>query len=401
MEEFVPLSNGQDSLEAYDKEVVINNPDHHNNSFIFGIPKTPSITADSESNDFLQSIMSDEKAVLPDTTTTDNGKMNNRAVTFGQTRLFPKVQSEDSETVTRSEQEDNKKYSCEDTPMNCEDAPDTPDIRLKDSNEHSDDSQALLEHQNALDSKSEPIACDTTTCTDNPESLIPNTNNNTIKIQSEIKAETDVEVKQIYSIAKQEVKEEPTSQSDGILAPPSKKRRRCSMFVDNLDQNLLDGKKGVDLLRAIEDQSNKHIETHKSSSAESGSSVVSEVVGSPRKGRTRSVDIISNSNQGIKRSHSADADEADIKIRKIDFLEYKDKVKCEYKSSKSKDIHDRRHSSSSSGKKYDSKNSKSSSSRKHSSSSSSRHREIKPRLLTNGNYSYPHEDVSIINNQIQ
>lgn len=369
VEEFVPLSNGQDSLEGYDKEIIINNPDHHNNSFIFGIPKTPSITADSESNDFLQSIIADEKAILPDNS--DSGKFNHRAVSFGQSKLFPDTNCKDSNPVVKSE---DIKQEQEDDSAECnnEETPSTPDIKLKDSNDLSLDFQPSLE-DTFVGPKEEPITGCDTICTDKPE-LLPPTNNNTIKFKAEMK------VKPV----------------DDNHVPPSKKRKRCSMFVENLDQTLLDGKKGVELLHAIEHQSNKHLETHKSSSAESSSSVVSEVVCSPRKGRTRSVDVVSHSNQGVKRSHSADADHAGIKIRKIDFSAYKSKVKSESKPSTSKDIYGRRHSSSSSGKKHESKNSKSSSSsgRKHYSSSSSKHREIKPRLLTNGNYSHPPEDTS-------
>lgn len=167
---------------------------------------------------------------------------------------------------------------------------------------------------------------------------------------------------------------------DDLLAPPAKKRKTCSMFVDNLDQELLDGKKGIDLLQAIEDQSNKHISTHKSSSAESASSVA----GSPRKG---SSDTIVSSNLV-----GADNNNSDIKHEKNNFSESKEGVKSDVKSQKSKDVSHRRHSSSSSGRKHDSKSS-SSSGRKHS-SSSSRRRDSRARLLTNGNYSYAPEDVS-------
>lgn len=171
---------------------------------------------------------------------------------------------------------------------------------------------------------------------------------------------------------------------DDLLAPPAKKRKTCSMFVDNLDQHLLDGKKGIDLLQAIEDQSNKHISTHKSSSAESASSVA-ESTGSPRKGSSYTID--SSNLVGADNNHS------DIKHEKNNFSDSKEGLKSDVKSQKSKDVSHRRHSSSSSGRKHDSKSSRSSSGRKHS-SSSSRRRDSRARLMTNGNYSYAPEDVS-------
>ncbi|XP_060515958.1 lysine-specific demethylase 9 [Cylas formicarius] len=388
VEDFVPLSNGQDDLEEYDKEIVINNPDNqHSNSFLFGIPKTPSITADSNSNDFILGSGMEASDNVQDTG--ESGQFA-KAVNFEKDKLcLDSNLGEETEAVkkcsaVKSEIDENSQENNED--FISEEAPPTPDIRpVKEQSDHSNGSAKAgvsLEMTNECavqelnNSKQESkVACDKkcTSDSDNQESVadsgLQSTNNNNIKIEPE-RAETE---------------DEP---------PPRKKPKHCSHFVYHIDKSLLKDKKGVELLNAIEDQSNKHLETHKSSS---GSSAVSEVTLSPRKGRTRSVDVASACSKGTKRSHSADVKHSDIKLRKIDFSEYKLRLKKE-KSSKSKDDHHKRRSSGS-YKKHDSKSSKSSGSsgsrKPHTNSSSSRYREVKPRLLTNGNYSYPPEDVSL------
>ncbi|KAJ8986278.1 hypothetical protein NQ317_009988 [Molorchus minor] len=183
------------------------------------------------------------------------------------------------------------------------------------------------------------------------------------------------------------------------------KTKLCSQLVDQLDYDLLKGKKGIDLLTAIEEQSNiklKNLERHTSSSAESGNISSKDVPCSPRKIRTRSVDIATKRTQGIKRAHSADTNHADVKIRRIDFKQYnkdkkissssKPKHRDDRKHSLNKTKHDRK-SKDRSLKKIESHSSSSKESSKHSSSRS--RSDCKPRLLTNGNYSYPPEDKSL------
>ncbi|CAH1153537.1 unnamed protein product [Phaedon cochleariae] len=183
----------------------------------------------------------------------------------------------------------------------------------------------------------------------------------------------------------------------------TKKQKICSHLVEQLDYNLLKGKKGIELLTAIEEQSNvklRYLEQHTSSSTESGTASSKEKVCSPRKGRTRSVDVVANTSKGVKRAHSADTSDAEAKIPKIDFKLYKkDKKPILTSSSSSNKSHkhkdDRRHRHDSKSKNDSKSNSKKSS---HSSSSSKdRHSyrsDAKPRLLTNGNYSYPPENKS-------
>ncbi|KAF7273751.1 hypothetical protein GWI33_013569 [Rhynchophorus ferrugineus] len=337
---FVSLSNGQNLLKCYNKDIIANNPYNHN-PIIFETPKTPSITADSESNHFLQGIVVEGKTKLPDCSEETNSD------------VIVKCSDIKSEC-----EEISKEYNGGEALL-------TPDQRMKELNDQLNDSQVILE-SHALSKPDLNIGCDKN-CTDNPEqSPLFSTNNNTIKVKSELINFEDPSIKL--------------------------KHKHCSMFVEQLDKTLLEGKKGVELLYAIEEQSNKHWSTHKSSSIESGS--FSELSCSPRKFRTRSVDVVSSPLKRTKRSHSADINSLHIKLRKIDFSEFKIKTSIEQKHSKT-DIQHRRHSSSSSSKKHDSKSSKYSKSRKHSSSSSSKHRDVKPRLLTNGNYSYPPEDTSL------
>lgn len=180
------------------------------------------------------------------------------------------------------------------------------------------------------------------------------------------------------------------------------KKKTCSHLVEQLDYNLLKGKKGIDLLTAIEEQSNVNLinlERHTSTSGESAY-LSSKEMCSPRKGRTRSVDIAAKPIRGVKRAHSADGNHTDVKLRKIDFKQYKKEKRTSTSSSKmSKHKEERKHSLSKSNK-HDSKSRSSWKKDGHSSSSKDRHSsyrgDCKPRLLTNGNYSYPPEDVSNI-----
>ncbi|CAG9855313.1 unnamed protein product [Phyllotreta striolata] len=118
-----------------------------------------------------------------------------------------------------------------------------------------------------------------------------------------------------------------------------------------------------------------------------------------RKSRTRSVEDVCKPTKGVKRAHSADTNDSDAKIVKIDFKLYKSEKAISSTTSGSG-------STSSKGgkhrddKKSSSRHDKSKSSSKKSTHSSrdrrSYHRsEIRPRLLTNGNYSYPPEDKSL------
>ncbi|KAG5896681.1 hypothetical protein JTB14_002528 [Gonioctena quinquepunctata] len=171
------------------------------------------------------------------------------------------------------------------------------------------------------------------------------------------------------------------------------RKKTCSQLIDQLDYDLLKGKKGIDLLTAIEEQSNvklKNLERCTSSSADSGTASSKGDTCSPRKARTRSVDVAVKTSKGIKRAHSADTDMVDTKVTKIDFKLYKvDKKNLSSslvsgRSVKPKD--DKRVSKS---------DLRSKSSKKSSYSSSSHRSECRPRLLTNGNYSYPPEDKSL------
>nr|CAI5844346.1 unnamed protein product [Callosobruchus analis] len=150
------------------------------------------------------------------------------------------------------------------------------------------------------------------------------------------------------------------------------KKKMCSGFVEKvekLDYDSLKGKKGIDLLTAIEDQSNakmKAMVRHTSSSTESSGS---KGLGSIR-GRTRSVDITIKPIRGIKRSHSADTSDTDVKLPRLDFKAYKARKAAMSKTSKHRD--DKKLSRS----KYDEKSksySKSKSSHSSSSSSKDRH----------------------------
>ncbi|KAJ8971193.1 hypothetical protein NQ314_000829 [Rhamnusium bicolor] len=167
----------------------------------------------------------------------------------------------------------------------------------------------------------------------------------------------------------------------------------------------LQNSNGIDLLTAIEEQSNanlKNLERHTSSSAESGNLSSKEVSCSPRKGRTRSVDVVTRITRRAKRAHSADPHHSDVKVRKIDFKQYKKEKKTSSSSSKPhKHREERKHSFSKS--KHESKSKsytkKSEGSHSNTSKEASRHSsyrgDCKPRLLTNGNYSYPPEDKSL------
>ncbi|KAH1029653.1 lysine-specific demethylase RSBN1L [Dendroctonus ponderosae] len=377
VEDFVPRTNGEGSMEHSEKETMLNNRDHQN-IFLSELPKTPSIHADSESNDFLQSIISDEKGIFQNismNSTTDEKKCNG-TVSYEETPI--------KNNCSGSEQADNKKLNGQSAPMICEDAPATPDIKLKYSSEHTNDSQeVLVENPSVIDSKEKLNVESQISYTENP--VIPNptaTNNNTINIHIKVDDKVDLPHSEVKLEAESEEKVE-----DELIAPPSKKRR-CSMILNKLNEGLVDFKNGIEVLQAIENDPNRHKSIK---SIKSEYCAVSGVV-APRKSRTRSVDLVSTSMRDVKRSHSADNNNGDIKIRKIDFSQYKVTVKCE--PSKPKDNHSRRHSRSSS-RKYDSKNSKTSSSRKHSSSSSSKYRDVKPRLLTDGNYSFPPDDLSL------
>lgn len=181
------------------------------------------------------------------------------------------------------------------------------------------------------------------------------------------------------------------------------KKKTCSHLVEQLDYDLLKGKKGIDLLTAIEEQSNVNLinlERHTSTSGESGQLSSRETPCSPRKGRTRSVDVATKPYRGIKRAHSTDGNYSDVKLRKIDFKHFKKEKRTSTSSSKMhKQKEERKHSFSKSNK-HDSKSRSSWKKDGHSALSKDRHSsyrgDCKPRLLTNGNYSYPPEDVSII-----
>lgn len=105
---------------------------------------------------------------------------------------------------------------------------------------------------------------------------------------------------------------------------------------------------------------------------------------SPRNIRTRSVETATIPKRNAKRALSADTDDKDIKLRKIDFIKPKHTpTKSEPKDEKSRS---RRHDSA---KKHDKK--KSSSSRKKSIGTQT---SVLPSLMTNGNYNFPPSEVS-------
>lgn len=386
VEDFVPRTNGEGSMEFSEKQTMITNRDHHNNIFLSELPKTPSIHADSESNDFLQSIMSDEKSIFQNITnesTTDEKKCNG-TVSYEETPI--------KNNCSATEQADNKKLNGQSTAMICEDAPATPDIRIKDSNEHSNDSQeVLVEIPSAIDLQEKPQKVESRiNYTGTANIPAPTTTNNNTIHNMNLHIQVDEKVVNLPHPGVKLEAEGKEKVEDELIAPPSKKRR-CSMFLSKLDEGFLNLKNGIDVLQAIENDPNRHTPLNPIKSEYCATSGVVP----PRKSRTRSVDVISTSIRDVKRSHSADNNNGDTKIRKIDFSQYKVTVKVEPSKPKDNSNHSRRHSRSSSGK-HDSKSRKTnSSSRKHSSSSSSKYRDVKPRLLTDGNYSFPPDDVRI------
>lgn len=80
----------------------------------------------------------------------------------------------------------------------------------------------------------------------------------------------------------------------------------CSTLIENLDYKLLEGKKGIDLLHAIEEQTNANLRKHHFRISSSESATSSEMEPSPRKHRTRSVENIDKPRKGLKRAFSAD-----------------------------------------------------------------------------------------------
>ncbi|XP_044765920.1 uncharacterized protein LOC123322137 [Coccinella septempunctata] len=177
-------------------------------------------------------------------------------------------------------------------------------------------------------------------------------------------------------------KEKKESLFVGNITKPKKKI--CSQLIEKLDYKLLEGKKGIDLLTAIEEQTNANLKKHdlRVSSSESGTSI--EIEPSPRKARTRSVDSMEKPKRGLKRALSADNNDNPSKLPKIDFRNLqacKESLKQEKsKEEKYKHSHNR----------HDDKKKSHSSSRRHHRSS-----DRKPRLLTDGNYSYPPSDSSL------
>ncbi|XP_066248638.1 uncharacterized protein [Euwallacea similis] len=409
LEEVVSLSNGQNSLEAFDKKVVFNYQDEHNHSFSFEAPKTPPAIADPNSiqvlkiapseQEFTANTINDdviEDAAVKSRVAENEVTVDDGVVKIAQNALFTNTDCDSSSTEiykVQNEPMESNQFTCEKVPSSAEEMSNMSNIKLEGSSDHPFETLMLSESSNALLSTSVPNnGCDTI-CTVDSEVLIPNTtNNNTINIQCKMETDSTIEAEKPHSKIITKIENDVQMSEDFALAPPIKKRKTCSMFVENLDQELLEGKKGVELLKAIEDQSNKHMATHISSSTESASS---EVTGSPRKCRTNSIDLIETSNQNNKRSRFDEVDNSEIKPRKIDFSEYKNNSRSDSKSSKSKDSNHRRHSSSSSScsRRHDSKSKDSS--RKHSSRSSSRHHESMARLLTNGNYSFTPEDTSL------
>ncbi|KAK9889882.1 hypothetical protein WA026_008683 [Henosepilachna vigintioctopunctata] len=162
------------------------------------------------------------------------------------------------------------------------------------------------------------------------------------------------------------------------------KKKLCSQLIEKLDYKLLEGKKGIELLTAIEEQTNANMKKHdfRISSSESGTSI--EIEPSPRKARTRSVDNVDKPKRGLKRALSADNDECSSKLPKIDFRYLQQTQRKILKAEKKKD-----HKYDGQREKRDDKKSSHSSRRHHRSS------DVRPRLLTNGNYSYPPSDTSL------
>lgn len=195
-----------------------------------------------------------------------------------------------------------------------------------------------------------------------------------------------------------------------------------SALVEKIDYKLLEGKKGVDLLTAIELQTNVNLskmEFHLSSSSESNGNVEKE---SPRKARTRSVESAvwdiqdKRERKGVKRPRSVETESScTYKVPKLDLKNKDDKTseqitqvpssKHKYKHKdhtiRDKPEHRSAHKSSS----------KSSSDRRRAhkvsigiqarpSSDSRRHYlkllEARPALLPSGNYCHSPTDVSTI-----
>lgn len=161
--------------------------------------------------------------------------------------------------------------------------------------------------------------------------------------------------------------------------------------IETLDYDRLKGKRGIELLTAIEEQSTINIISDKYS--DSGD------VCSPRKSRTRSMDVASTPQAGIKRSHSVDVNDSEAKLRKIEFSDCESKNQTPVKSEKKKDekYKDRKskkHESKSKGLKKKNVTTQTKIREQVHINNVHDKDEIKPRILTNGNYSYPPDDVS-------
>lgn len=198
------------------------------------------------------------------------------------------------------------------------------------------------------------------------------------------------------------------------------KMHHPSALVEKIDYKLLEGKKGVDLLTAIELQTNVNLskmEFHLSSSSESTGNVDKE---SPRKARTRSVESVvwgpedkRERKRGMKRPRSVETGPKNVyKFPKLDAKACKPPKQATQvpsskrdhkKDNKLRDKHDYKseHKSSSRSTSDRRKAHKASigiqarPSRDH-----SRHYlkliEPRPSLLASGNFTYPPSDVSTV-----
>ena len=213
----------------------------------------------------------------------------------------------------------------------------------------------------------------------------------------------------------------PIPEQQGTSIIETKTSKLPSALVEQIDYKLLEGKKGVELLTAIELQTNVNLA--KMEFYLSSSDYCSSEKDSPRKAqRTRSVesavwDLTDKPERkqrcGIKRPRSVDYDPEDIKMPKLDLKSYSKATKSEH--SHKRDLHNEKCSRNERSDKSDThlyRNERTShSDRKRSRKSSvgvqahankDYHKhylkimEPRPLIYVGGNFTYPSNDVSLI-----
>lgn len=194
-----------------------------------------------------------------------------------------------------------------------------------------------------------------------------------------------------------------------VIVTKNSKCKHSSVLIENINYELLEGKKDVDLLTAIEMQTNVNLakmELHLSSSSDQSGSDKETL---RKTQRTRSVESdlsnLNEKNRGVKRPKSADGGSPIRKLTKVVFKKI-EKEKPEVTPSKQSShkehrSYEKKSESHSSSHRSSHKSSRSSDKRRHHvsigiqtrSSSERRHYlkilEPRPNLLLSGNFSYP------------